>query len=222
MQALRLIFLGPPGTGKGTQASRLSRRFGLTALSSGDTLRNEIRQQSEVGLSAKAYMDAGKLVPDEVITGVMLLAIARLPAGSGYILDGFPRTVPQAEALELGLEARGAPIHRVVDFVVADQVIVERIASRRVCSNCFATYNTRFFPPAVAGVCDKCGGEVVQRADDREDVIVTRLATYRAQTAPLVEFYERRGLLSTVDAAQDADAVEQELLRVVSALGAKA
>lgn len=218
MACKRLIFLGPPGSGKGTQATRVSGRFGLVSLSSGDTLRNEIKAGSDVGRKAQEFVQAGTLVPDDVITDVMLAAIAKLPADTGVILDGFPRTVPQAESLSAGLEQAGAAIDGVVDFQMGDDLIVERIVSRRVCSNCGATYNIRFFPPRSEGICDKCGGEVIQRVDDREDVIKTRLETYRAQTAPLIEFYSRLGLLRTVDASQEAEAVEQEVIGVIEAL----
>lgn len=217
--AARLIFLGPPGTGKGTQAARLVDRFGLVQLSSGDTLRRELKEGSEIGLKAKQYMQAGTLVPDDVITGVMLAAIDKLPAGSGFILDGFPRTVPQAQALDAGLQQRKLDVNAVLDFQLDDAEIIRRIVSRRVCSECGATYNTGFMPPKVAGVCDKCGGEVVQRVDDREDVVATRLATYRAQTAPLIGYYSERGRFFTVDASAGADAVAQNVAQILESLG---
>ncbi len=218
MEYKRLIFLGPPGTGKGTQATRMSERFGLAAMSSGDTLRSEIKQGTEVGQKAAQYVRAGTLVPDDVITGVMLAAINKLPPNKGFILDGFPRTVAQAEALAAGLGRADGRIDAAIDFQMDDRLIVERIVSRRVCSQCAATYNLRFLPPQVEGVCDKCGGEVVQRVDDREDVIKTRLETYRSQTAPLIEFYSQRGLLRTVDASLEAQAVERQVVRVIEAL----
>jgi adenylate kinase len=218
MPVKRLIFLGPPGTGKGTQASRMQERFGLVAMSSGDTLRDEIKEGTEIGRKASQYVQAGTLVPDEVITGVMLSAIEKLPPEAGFILDGFPRTVAQAEALAAGLQQREARIDAVIDFQMDDRLIVERIVSRRVCSNCGATYNLRFLPPRVEGVCDACGGEVIQRVDDREDVIKTRLETYRSQTAPLIEFYSQRRLLRTVDASQEAQAVERQVAEIIEAL----
>jgi adenylate kinase len=219
MSGKRLIFLGPPGSGKGTQAARMSDRFGLKPMSSGDTLRIEIREDSNVGRKAAEYVRAGTLVPDEVITGVMLAAIGKLPSGAGFILDGFPRTVPQADALHAGLERAGMTIDAAIDFQIGDGPIVERIVSRRVCSNCGATYNMRFFPPRAEGRCDKCGGEVIQRVDDREDVVRTRLETYRSQTAPLIEFYSQRGLLRTVDASQEAQTVEAQVAGMIEALG---
>jgi len=196
----------------------MSERFGLVAMSSGDTLRKEIKEDSEVGRKAQEFVQAGTLVPDEVITGVMLAGIAKLPAGTGFILDGFPRTVPQAESLVVGLKDAGIKIDAAIDFQLDDSEIVARIVSRRVCSNCGATYNVRYFPTKVDGVCDKCGGEVKQRVDDREDVIRTRLETYRSQTAPLIEFYSERGLLRTVDASHDAKAVEKTVVEIIEAL----
>ena len=219
MPCTRLIFLGPPGSGKGTQAARMSDRFGLVAMSSGDTLRNEIKLGSDVGRKALEFVLAGTLVPDGLVTDVMLSAIAKLLPGTGFILDGFPRTVAQAEALAGGLEAAAMKIDAAIDFQMGDGLIVERIVSRRVCSNCGATYNLVFFPPRNNGVCDRCGGEVIQRVDDHEDVIKTRVEAYRTQTAPLVEFYSRRGLLCTVDASQEAQAVERQVVGIIEALG---
>ncbi len=216
MVSRRLVFLGPPGAGKGTQASRLSQRLGLAALASGDTLREEIRKGSQVGRQAEKYVSAGKLVPDDVITGVMLAAIREIGPGRGFILDGFPRTVPQAEALEAGLAADGHRLDAVVDFHVADETIVERIARRRICSQCGRLYNVRFFPPPEDGRCRTCGGQVIQRVDDREDVVVTRLATYRRETEPLIEFYRDRGLLVSVDAGAPPDEVEAAVVRLVA------
>jgi adenylate kinase len=216
MGAAGLIFLGPPGSGKGTQAARLEEKLGLIQLSSGDALRRERKEQSEIGRKAAEYMDAGTLVPDDVITGVMLAAIDKLPSGSGFILDGFPRTVAQAEALETGLAERNLQIAAVIDFKLDDSEIVRRIVERRVCSDCGATYNLSFLPPKEAGVCDKCGSRnIIQRPDDREEVVRTRLETYRAQTAPLIEFYSGGGLLRSVDSSSGADAVEAEVERIV-------
>ncbi len=219
MPAKRLIFLGPPGSGKGTQASRLAERFGLVQLSSGDALRRERADGSEIGRKAAQYMDAGTLVPDEVITGVMLAAIAKLAAETGFILDGFPRTVAQAESLGVGLKQRQMQIDAVIDFKLDDAEIVRRIVDRRVCKACAATYNLSFLPPKTPGRCDKCGRELWQRPDDRREVVKTRLETYRAQTAPLIEYYSKRGLLSSVDSAAGAEAVQAEVLKRVGLAG---
>jgi adenylate kinase len=219
MPAARLIFLGPPGSGKGTQAGRLCARCGLVQLSSGDVLRRERQENSAIGRKASTFMDAGTLVPDAVITGVMLAGIDKLPAGTGFILDGFPRTVPQAESLDQGLAQRKLKIDAVVDFKLDDEEIIRRIVGRRVCKACAATYNVSFLPPKVDGQCDKCGGELIQRKDDHREVIVTRLETYRAQTAPLIDFYARRGRFHAVDSAAGANAVEAAVIRIVEAVG---
>jgi adenylate kinase len=219
MSATRLIFLGPPGSGKGTQAQRLAARVGLTQLSSGDVLRRERQEGSQIGKQAAQYMDAGTLVPDDVITGVMLAAVDRLAPGTGFILDGFPRTLGQAEALDAGLKSRGLEIDAVIDFKLDDEEIIRRIVDRRVCRQCGATYNVSSLPPKVDGRCDQCGGRLIQRSDDRREVVVTRLDTYRAQTAPLIEHYSRRGRFHRVDAAAEADQVERSISRVLEVVG---
>lgn len=220
MAARRLIFLGPPGSGKGTQAQRLAQRCGLVQLSSGDVLRQEVKEDSDIGRRAFSYMKAGTLVPDDVITGVMLAAVDRLQRDGGFILDGFPRTVPQAEALQAGLAQRKLSIQAVLDFQLADEEIVRRIVTRRVCSDCGATYNTESAPPKVADQCDRCGGKVIQRVDDRAEVVATRLATYRAQTAPLIGYYTQRGLLRSVDASVSVDAAAQAVWQIVQSVDA--
>lgn len=218
MRALRLIFLGAPGTGKGTQAKRLSDRFGFDALSSGHLLRTEAAAGSEIGRKAEGYMKAGDLVPDEVITGVMLAGIAQLPGERAFILDGFPRTLPQAEALDAGLASADRPIDGVLDFQMDDALIIRRITGRRSCNRCGATYNIEFLPPKAADICDECSERLIQRADDREDVVVTRLETYREQTAPLVAYYQERDLLQTVDASGSADEVTAATVAAVESL----
>lgn len=215
---MRLILLGPPGAGKGTQSERMCRRYGLAALSSGDILRAQIRENTEVGKTAAGLVEAGALVPDDVITAVMLAGIAEVPESPGFILDGYPRTVAQAESLEAGLASSGASIDVVLEFSMDDRLIVERIVNRRTCEKCGATYNLKFLPPGNAGICDQCGESLVQRADDREDVIVTRLDTYRAETAPLVQYYAGKGLLESIDASGPADEVEREVSGIVDRL----
>lgn len=197
----------------------MSERFGLVAMSSGDVLRAEIESNSDLGKQARGFVDSGGLVPDDLVTGVMLLGVARVPAGRGFILDGFPRTVPQAEALQKGLDSFGSALHGVIDFQMPDARIIERIVGRRVCSKCKRTYNVTFFPPRSPGVCDDCGGELTQRKDDQEDVVRTRLDTYRRLTAPLIEYYLDRGLLRTVNAADNADAVECDVTSIIEGIG---
>lgn len=220
MPAKRLVFLGPPGTGKGTQAQLLARSHGLSAMSSGDVLRAEMRAGTEIGRKAAGFVDSGRLVPDEVVTGVMLAGICKLGRQQGFTLDGFPRTVPQAEALATGLESLGLRLDLVIDFRLADEVIVRRIVGRRICTKCNASYNVEFLPPRTAGFCDNCGTALSQRVDDRADVILTRLQTYRAQTAPLVDYYERLGLLRAVDASVATQQVQQQVDRLVDAVKA--
>lgn len=193
--------------------------YGLKPLSSGDILRDEVRDGSEIGRKAKQFMDTGSLVPDDIITDVMLAGISRPPGGSGFILDGFPRTVGQAEALETGLRGTGIAIDAVLNFDMPDEHIVPRIVARRTCSNCHATYNTKFLPPRTDGVCDACGRELVQRADDREEVVVTRLKAYRAQTQPLIKYYDDKGLLHGIDASVPADQVEMTVREVMDRIG---
>jgi len=195
----------------------MSERFSLVAISSGDRFRAEMKAGTEVGRLARQYVDAGQLVPDEVVLKVMLAGIRALPQSTGWILDGFPRTVPQAEKLDEALGPRGA-VQAVIDFHMSDAEIVARILARRVCTQCGRTYNTRFLPPKRADVCDSCGGSVAQRADDREDVIVTRLETYRSETAPLLDYYGRRKLLRSVDASAPPDRVESAVAGIVASL----
>ncbi|MBL8877893.1 MAG: adenylate kinase [Phycisphaerales bacterium] len=215
MNRRRVIFLGPPGSGKGTQARKIAEKSSLLPISSGETLRREIREQSEVGRLAANFVESGLLVPDDIITGVMIAGIKKLPSGTGFILDGFPRTVPQADALQGGLAAMSMSIDAVVDFELDDAEIVKRIVNRRVCTKCEEPYNLESRPPKVAGVCDICGGALTQRVDDREDVIMTRLGAYRAQTAPLVAHFARQGLLCSVRANRPAHEVEADILAIL-------
>ncbi|RMF85737.1 MAG: adenylate kinase [Planctomycetota bacterium] len=220
MAAVRLIFLGAPGTGKGTQAARLSSRFGITAISSGDALRDEIERRTPLGQQVEEYVESGKLVPDDIITEVMLGVVGRI--GPAFILDGFPRTVPQAEALEAGLATLKRPIHAVINFAMDSRDIIRRITNRRICSNCKKTYNLEFLPPKTPGICDACGGKLMQRADDEESVIATRLETYTKLTHPLIEYYAQRGLLREIDAAPPAEQVEAALVKIVAEMDAAA
>jgi len=215
MAIKRLIFLGAPGTGKGTQAARVQKRLGYTHISSGDTVRREIQAGTELGKQVEEYFVSGKLVPDDLITNVVLQAVEKVPADGGFILDGFPRTVPQAESLGEFLQKRSRPLDAVIMFEMHPAEIIQRLSSRRVCTDCQATYNLLFLPPKQEGVCDRCGGRLLQRADDRADVIATRLETYEKQTRPLIEYYARKGLLRSVQAAASADQVEAALLRIL-------
>jgi adenylate kinase len=211
-----LILLGPPGAGKGTQAKRLEEEFGLLQLSTGDMVRAAIAQGTAAGKSAKTYYDAGKLVPDEVIIAMFAERLESPDCAKGVILDGFPRTVVQAEALDAMLAKRGSRIDRVVEMKVDDDALVERIAGRFSCAKCGAAYHDRFARPKVEGVCDVCGGrEFKRRDDDKAETVRTRLAVYNQQTAPLLPYYKGKGVLSTIDGMAPIDEVTRSLRQAI-------
>jgi adenylate kinase len=211
---VRIVLLGPPGAGKGTQAKRLSERFGITHIASGDLFRDNLTRRTELGLLAKTYMDRGELVPDDLTVVMIVDGLQRTPGG--FILDGFPRTVPQAKALEGELESSGTPLDAVLAFVIDEELAVRRIAGRRTCSLCQRAYHVDSNPPRVPGVCDVCGGALVQRDDDNENTVRRRLEVYRESTAPLLKFYSDRGLLREIDADGTEDDVTE---RAIAALG---
>ena len=192
---MRLILLGAPGAGKGTQAEVLSQLLSIPTISTGNILRAAVKAGTPVGLQAKAYMEAGQLVPDEVIIAIIKERLAEPDCANGYILDGVPRPIPQAEAME----KMGIVIDCALSIEVEDQVIVDRLGGRRVCKDCGATYHMVSHPPKQEGVCDECGGEVICRADDAPETVKARLVTYHKETEPLKEFYAQRGLLKTVE-----------------------
>lgn len=191
---MNLIFLGAPGAGKGTQAEIVCEKLNIPAISTGNMLREAVKNQTAAGLAAKEYMDRGDLVPDEVVIGILKDRIAEDDAKNGFILDGFPRTVAQAEALD----SMGVQIDKVVEIDVADDKICARLGGRRVCEGCGASYHLDFKPTKVEGVCDACGAKVVQRIDDKPETVLSRLATYHEKTAPLKGYYEAKGKLVTV------------------------
>lgn len=192
---MNLIFLGAPGAGKGTQAEKICEKLEIPAISTGNMLREAVKNQTEAGLKAKAFMDAGDLVPDEVVIGILKDRIALPDAKKGFILDGFPRTVAQAEALE----SMGVVIDKVVNINVPDDKISARLGGRRVCEDCGASYHVDYKPTKTEAKCDHCSGNVVQRADDKPETVLARLKTYHEKTAPLIDFYNERGKLVTVD-----------------------
>jgi Adenylate kinase (EC 2.7.4.3) len=207
-----LVFLGPPGAGKGTQAKLLSQRMEFLHISTGDLLREAVKNQTPLGKKAKEYMDRGELVPDELI--VQLIEEA-MPKGGNVILDGFPRTVNQALALEEMLKGKGEKISKVLFFDVPDEVIIDRLSGRRVCSKCGAVYHVKYNPPKVEGMCDLCGGSLVQRDDDKEEVVKKRLEVYRKQTQPLIEFYQDRGIIYKLDAKKGVEELFEEVKGLV-------
>ena len=192
--AMNMIFLGAPGAGKGTQAEVVCKELGIPAISTGNMLREAVKNGTPAGLAAKEKMEAGELVPDEIVIGILKDRIAQDDAKNGFILDGFPRTVSQAEALE----KMGVNIDKVIEISVPDEKITARMSGRRVCEQCGNSYHIEYKPTKVEGVCDACGGKVVQRADDKPETVIARLATYHEKTAPLKDFYAARGKLVTV------------------------
>lgn len=215
---LNLILLGPPGAGKGTQAERLTDDFNLPYIATGNILRAAIRDETELGQQAKSYMDKGELVPDEVITGVILQAIGSADARDGFLLDGFPRTIPQAEALEKEMEGLGRSITAVVLIDVDDEEVQRRLGGRRTCAKNGHVFHVEFDPPKNEDVCDVCGSRLIVRDDDKPEVIARRLETYHEQTEPLVGYYEERGLLRRVDGSQDPDDVGDRIRALLATL----
>lgn len=193
---MNLIFLGPPGVGKGTIAKMVVKEKGLIQISTGDLLRAAIAEGSELGMKAKEYMDQGKLVPDDLVIDLIKNRISQEDCANGFILDGFPRTIPQAEALS----SSDVKIDKVVNFSAKDETIVQRLSGRRTCKECGAIFHIQNIPPKEEGKCDKCGGELFQRDDDKPEAIEKRLEVYREQTAPLIDYYKEKGMLAEVDA----------------------
>jgi adenylate kinase len=208
---MRVVFLGAPGVGKGTQADRIATRYQVAKISTGDLLREAVRNQTALGLEAKRYMDQGNLVPDAVVIGLVMEKLADPSCTKGFVLDGFPRTVPQAEALETVLTAKEVKLDRVVNFQVPREEVVRRLGGRRSCPKCQATFHLDFAPPKVDGICDRCREPLVQRSDDRRDAIEMRLKVYDEQTSLLVKYYQQRGLLFQLDASGTVDVVFQRL-----------
>ncbi|ADC89382.1 adenylate kinase [Thermocrinis albus DSM 14484] len=207
-----LVFLGPPGAGKGTQAKRLVEERRFVHLATGDLLRSAVRNMTPLGMKAKEYMDRGDLVPDQLVIQMIEEA---LPQEGDVILDGFPRTIPQAQALENMLSSHGKKVDKVIFFDVEDSVLIERLTGRRVCPNCGAVYHIKYNPPKEDEICDRCGTKLIQREDDREDTVRRRLEVYRTQTAPLVDFYQKRNKLIILDASKPQDEVYASILKAI-------
>ncbi len=210
-----IIMLGAPGAGKGTQARLLAEALGLPQVSSGDIFRENLKQRTPLGLLAKQYMDSGALVPDDVTINMVMDRLGRPDCATGAILDGFPRTLAQAAALDKALATAGSHVSKVPLLEVSDEAVISRLAGRRVCRNCQEMYHTEFNPPKVAGACDKCGGDLYRRADDEPETVRNRLFVYYKQTAPLVGYYFAHGVLASFDGNRPIEEVRADLLATV-------
>ena len=214
---MKVIMLGAPGAGKGTQAKKIAAKYQIPHISTGDIFRANIKEGTELGTEAKAYMDKGELVPDELTCDLVVDRISKPDAANGYVLDGFPRTIPQAEALTRALEGRGEKIDFAINVEVPDENIVRRMGGRRACLKCGATYHVEYNAPKVENVCDVCQGELVLRDDDKPETVQKRLSVYHAQTQPLIDYYKAEGVLAEVDGTQDIDVVFQDITKILGA-----
>ncbi len=212
---MRIILVGPPGVGKGTQAKQLKNQYNIVHLSTGDLLRVELSARSEIGEMARPYMDKGQLVPDEILLDMMNIRLRHGDCDSGYLLDGFPRTIPQAQGLDRILDELNHELDAVIALNVDPKKVVERLSSRRSCRQCGAITNLLFHPPELDGICDECGGDLYQRHDDEPDVILKRLDVYDKQTVPLLNFYKQRKLLREVDGFGNISDITQRILKII-------
>lgn len=216
---MRLVFLGAPGVGKGTQAEQVSSKFGYPKISTGDLLRDAVRNKTVLGIQAKAFMDQGQLVPDSVVIGLVKEKLNEPATVKGFVLDGFPRTVAQAQELDKILKEKGQRLDRVINVMVPRSEVVRRLSGRRSCPKCQAVFHTESAPPAREDVCDRCGTTLIQRNDDRKETVETRLTVYDEQTAPLIAYYRERGLLSDLDGAGPIEQVQRRLVDLFAAQG---
>lgn len=212
---MKIIMLGGPGAGKGTQAKMIAEKYSIPHISTGDIFRANIKNGTELGRKAKEYMDQGLLVPDELTVDLLIDRVSQNDAKNGYVLDGFPRTIPQAEALDKALAERNEKIDHAVDVEVPDQVIIDRMSGRRACIDCGGTYHIKYNPTKAEGICDVCGGELVLRDDDKPETVKKRLDVYHQQTQPLIEYYTGQGLLAKVDGTQDVSDVFTAITKIL-------
>ncbi len=213
---MRFVFLGAPGVGKGTQAEMVSAKYGIQKISTGDLPRAAVAQHTPLGKEAKGFMDRGDLVPDNVVIGLVEEKVGTPECAKGFILDGFPRTVPQADTLGTLLTTKELSLDRVVHFVVPREEVINRLSGRRSCSQCPAVYHVEFVPPKRDGVCDECGGELVQRSDDRKETVESRLTVYEEQTSPLIDYYRKNNVLAELNGSGSVDDVQERLLALLS------
>jgi adenylate kinase len=215
---VRIILLGPPGAGKGTQARRLAERYGLAIVATGDIFRDQIARETPLGQQARGFYERGEYVPDDLTTKMVLERLAQPDVREGFILDGYPRTVPQAQSLERALAETGHPLSAVLNFTISDAMAVKRLMARQVCPNCKRTYNTEFKPPRVEGRCDVCGHQLTNRSDDDEDTIRRRLEVYKRETKPLVLYFWERGVLRDIDAEAPEEVVADRTIEAIADL----
>ncbi|MBQ7563048.1 MAG: adenylate kinase [Lachnospiraceae bacterium] len=214
---MKIIMLGAPGAGKGTQARRIAGEYGIPHISTGDIFRANIKDQTELGMEAKSYMDKGQLVPDELTVKILLDRVAKDDCKNGYVLDGYPRTIPQAEVLDKAVTELGEKIDYAINVDVPDENIVRRMSGRRSCPGCGATFHIEHMPPKKEGICDTCGKELVIRDDDRPETVQNRLKVYHEQTQPLIEYYNKQGIVKEVDGTKDPEAVFNAIKDILGA-----
>lgn len=212
---MKIIMLGAPGAGKGTHAKKITEKFGIPAISTGDIFRENIKNGTELGKKAKEYMDAGNLVPDELVCDLVVDRLKQDDCKNGYILDGFPRTIPQAEALTAALAKNDDAIDYALEIFIEDQAIIDRMGGRRVCKSCGATYHVVNIPPKTEGVCDECDGELIVRDDDAPETVKKRLDVYHEQTAPLIDYYKKQGILKVIDGSKGLDTCFEEICGIL-------
>lgn len=214
---MKIIMLGAPGAGKGTQAKQIAAKYEIPHISTGDIFRANIKEQTALGMEAKEYMDKGQLVPDELTVRILLDRVAKDDCKNGYVLDGFPRTIPQAEVLDKEVTKLGEKVDFAINVDVPDENIVNRMGGRRACLKCGATYHIKHVPPKTEGICDTCGSELVLRDDDKPETVKNRLKVYHDQTQPLIDYYNAKGILHTVDGTQDMDEVFGAIVGILEA-----
>jgi len=220
MSQFNLILLGPPGAGKGTQASRIVADYGIPHISTGDILRGAVKNQTQMGLEAKKYMDAGELVPDSVVIGIVKDRLQEPDTAKGFLMDGFPRTIPQAEALDEALVALDRAVTKVLAILVEEEELILRLTGRRICRDCQTPFHVEYNKPSTEDVCDKCGGELYQRDDDSEETVRNRLEVYRDQTEPLIAYYDEQGLVARVDGTgRTPDGVYEDIREALGPAG---
>lgn len=212
---MKIIMLGAPGAGKGTQALMIAKKYNIPHISTGDIFRANIKEGTELGKKAKSYMDKGELVPDELVVDLIVDRLDKKDAAEGYVLDGFPRTIPQAEALDKALAGAGDAIDYAIDIDVPDENIISRMSGRRACVSCGGTYHIVNIPPKKEGICDVCGGKLILRDDDKEETVKNRLSVYHKQTQPLIDYYKSRGILKTVDGTCEMEQVFKSITDIL-------